>query len=137
MAPAINRRDFLNLIAVPAWAGMASRLVAQVPDIILRIAPIEMEIAAQRRIKTIGYNGSAPGPLLRCREGDTLTVEVHNDTSTSELVHWHGLHISRPWTVPTRKARPWSTRTVCSATRSSRVPRALGGTTPTDSPAAT
>jgi FtsP/CotA-like multicopper oxidase with cupredoxin domain len=93
VAPAINRRDFLNLIAVPAWAGMASRLLAQAPDIVLRIAPIELEIAAKRRIKTIGYNGSAPGPLLRCREGDTLTVEVHNDTSTPELVHWHGLHI--------------------------------------------
>src|SRR5438067_13349544 len=29
-------------------------------------------------------------PLLRLREGQQVIVDVHNDTDTPELVHWHG-----------------------------------------------
>lgn len=75
---------------------MAAGLAAQSPDnsnadITLRIAPVEIEIAPRRTIQTIGYNGSVPGPVLRMREGRRVTVDVHNETSTPELVHWHGL----------------------------------------------
>jgi FtsP/CotA-like multicopper oxidase with cupredoxin domain len=88
---AIHRRDFLAVIA--------SRLAAQIApenpkaDVTLRIAPVEIEIAPKRTIKTIGYNGSVPGPVLRLREGRPVTVDVHNDTPTPEIVHWHGLFI--------------------------------------------
>jgi FtsP/CotA-like multicopper oxidase with cupredoxin domain len=44
-------------------------------------------------VKTIGYNGSAPGPLLRVPEGKTISIDVHNNTGEPEVVHWHGLHI--------------------------------------------
>jgi FtsP/CotA-like multicopper oxidase with cupredoxin domain len=66
---------------------------ADPPDIILRISPIELEIAPKTIIKTVGYNGSAPGPVLRVPEGKPVTAEIHNDTSSPELVHWHGLMI--------------------------------------------
>jgi len=33
------------------------------------------------------------GPLLRFKEGKRVTVDIHNDTDTPELVHWHGLMI--------------------------------------------
>lgn len=82
----MDRREFLATMAA------AARLAAQpAADISLRISPVEVEIAPRRRIKTIGYNGSAPGPVLRLREGKSVTVAVHNDTSDPELVHWHGL----------------------------------------------
>ncbi len=45
-------------------------------------------------VRTLGYNGMVPGPLLRVPEGKTVTVEVFNDTDVPELVHWHGLHIA-------------------------------------------
>ena len=38
--------------------------------------------------------GQFPGPLLRLVEGRRVTVDVHNDTDTPELVHWHGQTIS-------------------------------------------
>ena len=60
-------------------------------DFTLRIAPIEIEIAPRRKIKTTGYNGGVPGPVLRVREGRTVTIDVYNDSNTAELVHWHGL----------------------------------------------
>ncbi len=62
-------------------------------DFTLRIAPVAVELAPNRIISTIGYNGTSPGPLLRMREGKPVTVDVINDTDMPELVHWHGLFI--------------------------------------------
>ena len=93
----MERRDFLRLAAAPVLANSAVRLAAQLPaerpDISLRISAVQIEIAPRRIVRTIGYNGSVPGPVLRCREGDSVVVDVRNDTGTPELVHWHGLHI--------------------------------------------
>jgi FtsP/CotA-like multicopper oxidase with cupredoxin domain len=68
-------------------------LSARAADYILRIAPVTVELDPSRILSTIGYNGTAPGPLLRMREGKPVTVEVINDTDTPELVHWHGMLI--------------------------------------------
>ena len=62
-------------------------------DFSLRIAPVTVELAPSRILSTIGYNGSAPGPVLRMREGKPVTIDIFNDTDTPELVHWHGLLI--------------------------------------------
>jgi FtsP/CotA-like multicopper oxidase with cupredoxin domain len=82
------RRDFLGL------ATAAPVLAAETPaDFTLRIQPITLEFGRGRSFKTIGYNGTAPGPLLRMKEGRPVTIEVFNETNNPELVHWHGLHI--------------------------------------------
>jgi FtsP/CotA-like multicopper oxidase with cupredoxin domain len=62
-------------------------------DFTLRIAPVSVELAPGKIVKTVGYNGTVPGPLLRMREGISTTVDVFNDTDTEELVHWHGLMV--------------------------------------------
>ena len=49
-----------------------------------------VDVAKNHTISTRGYNGSAPGPLIRLREGVPVTVELFNETDTPELVHWHG-----------------------------------------------
>src|SRR6266567_2580021 len=36
-------------------------------------------------------NGSVPGPLLRWREGDTVTLSVTNRLGEQTSVHWHGV----------------------------------------------
>jgi FtsP/CotA-like multicopper oxidase with cupredoxin domain len=84
----IHRREFLAAIG-----GAACVPAASPPDITLRISPVSFEIAAGKIIKTIGYNGTVPGPVLRIPESKPVTVEVRNDTSNPELVHWHGLFI--------------------------------------------
>jgi FtsP/CotA-like multicopper oxidase with cupredoxin domain len=95
----MERRKFLALLGVPAYAELARRVGLQtVPDnssadVTIRISPVDVEVAKGKIIKTTGYNGSAPGPVLRMREGQPVTVEVHNDTKIPELVHWHGLFI--------------------------------------------
>ena len=59
-------------------------------DVTLRIAPVLVDIAKDHTISTIGYNGGAPGPLIRLKEGVPVTVDLFNDTDTPEFVHWHG-----------------------------------------------
>ncbi|MBO0734429.1 MAG: multicopper oxidase domain-containing protein [Methylocapsa sp.] len=59
-------------------------------DVTLRIGPVLVDVDEDHTISTIGYNGAAPGPLIRFKEGKTVTVELINETDTPEFVHWHG-----------------------------------------------
>ena len=82
---------------VRAQAGMTMPPPAPAPagnaDYTLRIAPVTVELDRSHILSTIGYNGTAPGPVLRMREGKQVSVDVINDTDTPELVHWHGMLI--------------------------------------------
>jgi FtsP/CotA-like multicopper oxidase with cupredoxin domain len=62
-------------------------------DYKLSIDQISLELSRHTTLKTNGYNGSSPGPILRMKEGRPVTIEVTNNTSEPEIVHWHGLHI--------------------------------------------
>jgi FtsP/CotA-like multicopper oxidase with cupredoxin domain len=77
--------------------GMGMSAPALVPstgaDYTLRIAPVTVELDRSHILSTVGYNGTAPGPVLRMRAGKPVSVEVINDTDTPELVHWHGMLI--------------------------------------------
>lgn len=64
------------------------------PDYSLTIEPCSLEVSRRRFIKTTAYNGMAPGPLLRLREGVPVTIDVTNRTSANEIVHWHGLFLA-------------------------------------------
>lgn len=59
-------------------------------DYTIRIATSPIEIAPDRILSLTNYNGQCPGPLLRFKEGQQTTVEIHNDTDTPEQLHWHG-----------------------------------------------
>ncbi|MEQ8653421.1 MAG: copper resistance system multicopper oxidase [Kiloniellales bacterium] len=39
----------------------------------------------------VGFNGASPGPILRFKEGEEVTINVTNNLSESTSVHWHGL----------------------------------------------
>ncbi|HEX5430519.1 MAG TPA: multicopper oxidase domain-containing protein [Bryobacteraceae bacterium] len=88
------RRDLLKAAGLAAlsrsisWAAEPSKA-----DFTLRIGRVSVELAPKKTIKTIGYNGGAPGPLLRMREGKPVSVDVYNDTGDPEVVHWHGLFL--------------------------------------------
>jgi FtsP/CotA-like multicopper oxidase with cupredoxin domain len=38
-------------------------------------------------------NGSSPGPTLRWREGDAITIAVTNRLKEPSSIHWHGMRI--------------------------------------------
>jgi FtsP/CotA-like multicopper oxidase with cupredoxin domain len=95
----MNRRDFLrssSALTTAAVLARPQRLWAQAQaraDYTLQIAPIHLEIAPGKTIKTTAVNGTVPGPLIRLREGTPVILDVVNHTTVPEIIHWHGLHI--------------------------------------------
>lgn len=96
-----NRREFLRLGSAAALGGGALRATAAAPsaswppaqtaaDYSVRIATGLVELSPEHIVSTTLYNGQFPGPLLRFKEGQRVTVDIYNDTDTPELVHWHG-----------------------------------------------
>ena len=83
----MTRREMLACVPLSALKG------AENVDYKLSIDHLSLELAPRTIIKTTGYNGSAPGPLLRMKEGQRVTIQVDNNTAEPEIVHWHGLHI--------------------------------------------
>lgn len=55
--------------------------------------PIEWEVAPGFTIKTWGFNGSVPGPMLELAEGDRVRIYVTNKLPHPTTVHWHGILI--------------------------------------------
>jgi len=111
----MDRRDFLAATAaLAAQAGLRAALTpcplkrattaaarastavgeATKADFSIRIGPVAAEIAPGRIIKTTGYSGVFPGPLLRMKEGRQVVVDLFNDTGTPEQLHWHGQKVS-------------------------------------------
>src|SRR6201984_3912238 len=102
----MNRRKFLRLTGVSAASGIslfsgcaafadrnttfstpAAKQVGDTAQFSLRIAPVKIELSPKQIVQTIGYNGSAPGPLLRVKQGQQVIVDVRNDSDVPELVH--------------------------------------------------
>jgi FtsP/CotA-like multicopper oxidase with cupredoxin domain len=70
-----------------------SRAAETAADFTIRIAPLALEIAPGRVVKTTAFNGKVPGDLIRVREGEEVTLDVVNETGVEDIVHWHGLWI--------------------------------------------
>ncbi|HYW37003.1 MAG TPA: multicopper oxidase domain-containing protein [Terriglobales bacterium] len=104
-----SRRRFLKAAGLAAGAVLLPRNIAAesgIPsqgsdspaassesnsaDHTLHIKTSPVEIAPNRIISTATYNGQFPGPQLRFKEGQQVTVDVYNDTDTPEQLHWHG-----------------------------------------------
>lgn len=67
------------------------KVTERAADFTLQIAPMMVELAPQFVVSTIGYSNQVPGPLLRVREGQSVSIDVVNHTDVPEYVHWHGL----------------------------------------------
>lgn len=82
----------LGLWRTPVWAvnspGQPNVLTGNEFDLFIGEIPVNITGAA-RTAMTI--NGSLPGPILRWREGDTVTLRVRNRLKEDTSIHWHGI----------------------------------------------
>jgi len=101
---AISRRRFVQgLVAGGVIAGfdlwrmsaMAMRspsepavLTGNHFDLVIDEMPVNF---TGRNAVATAVNGSIPGPLLRWREGDTVTISVTNRLKVPTSIHWHGI----------------------------------------------
>ena len=56
----------------------------------LTVDPVEIDTGTFTR-SGIGFNGASPGPVLRFREGEEVTINVTNNLDEDTSIHWHGL----------------------------------------------
>ena len=95
-----SRRDFLRTIGLAAGAVLVSpeRIFAagaeSPADYTLHIKAAAIEIAPDTILSTVTYDGQFPGPLIRFKEGQQVTVDIFNETDTPEQLHWHGQKVS-------------------------------------------
>jgi CopA family copper-resistance protein len=107
LRPDLGRRRFLEGLAGggvllglspwqrPAW-GQAVPTVTGTPPILsgtefdLTIAEAPVNFTGAPRMATT-INGSIPAPILRWREGDTVTLRVTNRMRGPTSIHWHGI----------------------------------------------
>ena len=98
-----SRRDFVKTAGALAGGSLLSckpvpKEVATQPggppDYSITIAVSPVELAPNHIISTTTYNGQFPGPLLRFKEGQPVTIDINNQTDTPEQLHWHGQFLS-------------------------------------------
>ncbi|MBK8908491.1 MAG: copper resistance system multicopper oxidase [Rhodospirillales bacterium] len=81
---------------LPAWArNVAGAVPASGPrtgphefDLTIAETPITID---GRTGSAITLNGGVPGPLMRFKEGETVTIRVHNRLPEDTSIHWHGI----------------------------------------------
>ena len=56
----------------------------------LTIGELPVNFTGHRRIASV-VNGQLPAPLLRWRQGDTITMRVRNQLPVTSSIHWHGI----------------------------------------------
>jgi CopA family copper-resistance protein len=95
----INRRRFLASAgaglfvlgtARNAWPQKEQQSVLSGTEFDLQIGETPVNFTGKPRIGTV-VNGQVPAPLLRWREGDTITLRVSNRLPVRSSIHWHGM----------------------------------------------
>ena len=76
--------------AALAQSGSAPPAVLRGTEFDLEIAALPVSFLGVDRVAT-AINGTVPGPQLRWREGDTVTLRVTNRLPVSTSIHWHGI----------------------------------------------
>ncbi len=74
----------------PSWAQSTPRAVLSGTQFDLQIGEAPVNFTGKARIGTV-VNGQIPAPLLRWREGDTITLRVANRLAMRSSIHWHGM----------------------------------------------
>lgn len=82
----------LGLWQQPVWAltSAGQPTVLSGTEFDLTIDSMTVDFTGKRRT-AMAINGSIPGPLLRWREGDTVTLRVRNRLPHDTSIHWHGI----------------------------------------------
>jgi CopA family copper-resistance protein len=96
----LTRRTFVQGIAGSAllagstrWStahAAVSGAVLSGTDFELTIDALPVNYTGRSRIAT-AVNGQLPAPVLRWREGDTVTLRVTNRLPVRSSIHWHGI----------------------------------------------
>ncbi|WP_434677617.1 copper resistance system multicopper oxidase [Pseudomonas sp. R1-18] len=82
----------LGLLGRPVWAlpGHSQPAELSGTEFDLYIGQTQVNFTGSEKT-AMTVNGGIPGPLLRWREGETVTLRVRNRLKESTSIHWHGI----------------------------------------------
>ena len=85
----LTRRKVLLGGGAAALAGRGTNAQSPVDNVdhTIQIAPISLELAPGKTIKTTGYSGQVPGPVLRLREGKPVNIKIINNAGYDDLLN--------------------------------------------------
>ncbi|HTV80523.1 MAG TPA: copper resistance system multicopper oxidase [Steroidobacteraceae bacterium] len=97
----LSRRAFVQGVAgcgflagtgrwVSSRAAADSGAILSGTEFDLTIGALAVNFTGRPRVATV-VNGRLPAPVLRWREGDTVTLRVTNRLPVRSSVHWHGI----------------------------------------------
>ncbi|MCS0341115.1 multicopper oxidase family protein [Vibrio diabolicus] len=55
--------------------------------------PSTAELVPGFNTEVLAFNGRIPAPIIRCRQGEKVTINFINKLSEPTTIHWHGLRI--------------------------------------------
>jgi hypothetical protein len=90
LPPGEPGRDY-DPVLVPDGVKLPWRTVGGVKVFHLTAEPVVHEVAPGLVVRTWGYNGRTPGPLIEAMEGDRVRIYVTNRLPAPTTVHWHGM----------------------------------------------
>ncbi|MDE2914222.1 MAG: multicopper oxidase family protein [Paracoccaceae bacterium] len=88
----LNRRQFLG---ASASATLLPSIAKSEPGFRLEAEPVIAQVLPPGDGVThmFGFNGSSPGPEIRARQGDRVSVDFVNGLDRDSAIHWHGIHV--------------------------------------------
>ncbi len=86
-------RSMLTALFLTTAVSVSTGAYAKAVTVDLVTKRERLEVNPGRRDTVVTLNGSVPGPVLRFREGDTVTVNLRNELPEMTAIHWHGLLI--------------------------------------------
>jgi CopA family copper-resistance protein len=81
---------------LPAWTSTSGAAASSAPAIlsgeVIDLTIDETEFAVDGRTGTaMTINGTIPGPIIRLKEGQSVTLRVTNQLEEITSIHWHGI----------------------------------------------
>ena len=90
----LSRRRFLTAIAatlatpIPPSFGQS-----EVPKLLANVADVQLLPEKYAKTSIWGFEGKAPGPEIRVRQGERVQRKLINNLPDATSVHWHGIRI--------------------------------------------
>ncbi|GHO81767.1 hypothetical protein KSD_95380 [Ktedonobacter sp. SOSP1-85] len=79
--------------STPVTSLQAPQTAPSVKQFTLTTRVVKLNIGAGKTVDAWTYNGTAPGPTLRVRQGDLVVVKLVNTLPEGVTIHWHGVRV--------------------------------------------
>ena len=89
----MNRREFLASASVLAILPISASAASDPLKLTAEAVTQQILPKGDGTTAMLGFNGSMPGPELRLKRGERISIDVENRLEEGTAVHWHGIRL--------------------------------------------